>query len=53
MLYKKLVEKINHILLYVSLSNMSNNPCINDEIFLKNHHSYNFIDNAKISKLHF
>ena len=40
-----------YISLYVFLSNMSNNPCINEEKFLKNLHSYNYIDILNIKKL--
>jgi hypothetical protein len=40
-----------YLLLYVFLSNMSNNPCINEEKFLNNLHSYNYIDILNIKKL--
>jgi hypothetical protein len=40
-----------YILLYVFLSNMSNNPCINDALFLKKLNSYNYIDILNIKKL--
>lgn len=40
-----------YILLYVSLSNMSNNPCINEAKFIYNLNSYNYIDILNIKKL--
>ena len=40
-----------YLLLYVSLSNMSNNPCINEILFLKKLNSYNYIDILNIKKL--
>jgi hypothetical protein len=40
-----------YILLYVSLLNPSINPCINEKIFLKRLHSYNYIDILNIKKL--
>ena len=41
-----------YILLYVSLSNMSNNPCINEAKFIYNLNSYNYIDILNITPLH-
>ena len=40
-----------YLLLYVFLSNMSNNPCINEAKFFYNLHSYNYIDILNIKKL--
>ena len=40
-----------YIILYVSLLNPTINPCINEKIFLKRLHSYNYIDILNIKKL--
>jgi len=40
-----------YIILYVSLLNPSINPCINEKLFLKRLHSYNYIDILNIKKL--
>ena len=40
-----------YIILYVSLLNTAINPCINEKIFLKRLHSYNYIDILNIKKL--
>jgi len=40
-----------YISLYVSLLNILNNPCINEEKFFKILHSYNYIDILNIKKL--
>jgi len=39
-----------YIILYVSLLNPSINPCINEKLFLKRLHSYNYIDILNIKK---